>query len=176
MQAHADQGAAMLDAAATRFEARDIRFELDMAYLGQTHTVPVPLDVTLSNGQITPPTPNEVARAFETAYLAAYGRTLPGGVKRVMNLRSAVIGKRPKFDLATLAPQGGSVAAATKGTRQVHFGDSWHETTIYDRLALPVDAIIKGPAILEQADTTVLIDPGLSGRVDSFGNTIITRD
>ncbi|OIQ32902.1 MAG: hydantoin utilization protein A [Alphaproteobacteria bacterium MedPE-SWcel] len=176
MQAHADQGAAMLDSAATRFEARDTRFELDMAYLGQTHTVPVALDVVITGGKVIPPTADQIAQAFEAAYHAAYGRTLPGGVMRVMNLRSAVIGRRPKFDLATLAPQGGSVEAATKGARQVHFGDRWYDTTIYDRLALPVGAVVNGPAILEQADTTVLIDPGLTGRVDSFGNTIITRD
>jgi N-methylhydantoinase A len=90
-----------------------------------------------------------------------------------MNLRSAVIGRRPKFDLATLAPEGGSVEAARTGSRQVHFGDAWHETTIYDRLALPVGAEIDGPAILVQPDTTVLIDPGLTGRVDAYGNTII---
>ena len=51
--------------------------------------------------------------------------------------------------------------------------DAWYETAIYDRLALPVDAVITGPAILEQPDTTVLIEPGLVGRVDRFGNTII---
>ena len=66
--------------------------------------------------------------------------------------------------------------SARTGTRSVHFGDSWHETSIYDRLALPVGAEIPGPAILVQPDTTVLIDPGLTGRVDAFGNTIITPD
>ncbi|MEM9550374.1 MAG: hydantoinase/oxoprolinase family protein, partial [Pseudomonadota bacterium] len=57
--------------------------------------------------------------------------------------------------------------------RRVHFDDAWHDTAIYDRLALPVGTEITGPAILEQPDTTVLIDPGLKGRVDRFGNTII---
>jgi len=92
-----------------------------------------------------------------------------------MNLRTSVIGQRPKFELATLAPQGGTIAGAHKGQRQVHFGDRWHDTAIYQRLALPVGAEIHGPAILEQPDTTVLVDPGLVARVDAFGNTIIER-
>ena len=96
-------------------------------------------------------------------------------MRRVINLRSAVTGKRPRFDLATLAPEGGSIEAAHKGTRQVYFGGAWHETQIYDRLALPVGAVITGPAILEQPDTTVLIEPGLAGRVDAYGNTLIER-
>ncbi|SLN64676.1 Acetophenone carboxylase gamma subunit [Roseivivax jejudonensis] len=175
MQDHVDTGTRMLEATETRFEARETLFELDMAYVGQTHTVAVPLPVTVTDGRVAAPSRAAVAEAFDTAYHAAYGRLLPSGTRRVMNLRSAVIGKRPKFDLATLAPAGGTVEAALRGHRRVHFGDAWHDTALYDRLALPVDAVIDGPAILEQADTTVLIEPGLSGRVDPHGNTIITR-
>jgi N-methylhydantoinase A len=176
MQRHVDAGLALLDASKSRFEARETVFELDMAYVGQTHTVAVPLSVSVVDGRVVEPTVADVETAFDTAYRATYGRLLPNGARRVMNLRSAVIGRRPKFDLATLAPDGGDVEAARTGTRQVHFGDAWHETAIYDRLALPVGASISGPAILVQPDTTVLIDPGLTGRVDRFGNTIITRD
>lgn len=176
MQDHVDAGMALLDAAQSRFEAREIVVELDMAYVGQTHTVAVPLAVTVRDGRVAAPTVSQIDDAFDTAYSEAFGRLLPNGARRVMNLRTAVIGKRPKFDLATLAPAGGSVAAARIGTRRVHFGDTWHDTAIYDRLALPVGADIRGPAILAQPDTTVLIDPGLTGRVDRYGNTIIERD
>jgi len=175
MQAHVDSGNATLDAARTHFEGRDIEFTLDMAYQGQTHTVPVPLPVTVKDGTVTPPTEEQIGEAFDTAYRATYGRLLKNGTRRVINLRSAVTGRRPRFDLATLAPQGGSIEAAHKGSRQVHFGDSWHQTELYDRLALPVGAEVPGPAILEQPDTTVLIEPGLVGKVDSYGNTLIER-
>ncbi|SNR66813.1 hydantoinase/oxoprolinase family protein [Puniceibacterium sediminis] len=176
MQAHVDQGIAMLAASRTTFEAREISFELDMAYLGQTHTVSVPLTVKVNDTTVVAPTLAQIAEAFDAAYMAAYGRLLEKGVRRVMNLRSAVTGKRPKFDLSTLAPVGGLAEEALKGHRDVHFGTAWFSTSIYDRLALPVGAEISGPAILEQPDTTVLIEPGLIGRVDSYGNTIITRE
>ncbi|MGJ8590445.1 MAG: hydantoinase/oxoprolinase family protein [Yoonia sp.] len=175
MQAHVDSGLATLDAARTHFEGRDTEFTLDMAYLGQTHTVSVPLPVTLTDGTVTPPTEQEIAAAFDTAYRTTYGRLLENGTRRVINLRSAITGRRPRFDLATLAPKGGSVEAAFKGVRQVHFGDSWYETKLYNRLELPVGAEIAGPAILEQPDTTVLIEPGLVGKVDAYGNTLIER-
>lgn len=173
MQRHVDDGMALLDGARTHFNARDTIFELDMAYVGQTHTVAVPLAVTVQAGKVQKLTAQEIEAAFDDAYQAAYGRLLAQGLRRVMNLRTAVIGRRPKFDLSSLAPQGGSIAAAKTGSRQVHFGNNWHDTAIYDRLALPVDSVIKGPAILAQPDTTVLIEPGLAGRTDRFGNTII---
>ncbi len=172
MQDHADQGMALLDAARTNFEARELSFELDMAYIGQTHTVSVPLTVKAEGGGVATPTRTEIEEAFDTAYRATFGRLLQNGVRRILNLRSAVTGKRPKFDLSALAPSATGLAEPT-GERQVHFADGWYATAIYDRLALPVGAVIKGPAILTQPDTTVLIEPDLQGRVDQFGNTII---
>lgn len=175
MQSHVDSGLASLNAAQTGFEAIETTFTLDMAYLGQTHTVSVPLPVQVTDGRVEFPTEAEIASAFDAAYRSTYGRLLANGTRRVINLRSAVTGKRPRFDLSTLAPQGGTVEAALKGTRKVHFVDAWHETVIYNRLDLPAGAEIVGPAILEQPDTTVLIEPGLIGRVDAYGNTLIER-
>lgn len=172
MQSHVDQGMALLDAARTRFETRKVGFELDMAYIGQTHTVSVPLVVRTDGTMVSAPTRGEIETAFDTAYAATFGRLLKNGVRRIINLRSAVTGLRPKFDLQTLAPPT-SGPVSVKSTRPVHFGDRWHETAIHDRLALPVGTVIDGPAILEQPDTTVLIEPGLKGRIDRFGNTII---
>lgn len=172
MQSHADQGQQMLDAARTNFDSRDVQFELDMAYVGQTHTVPVPITVTIAGGTVTAPSQDDINAAFDAAYLAAFGRLLDGGIRRILNLRTAVTGKRPKFDLATLAPQTtGDVTPIS--SRSVHFGTDWHDTAIYDRLSLPVGTVIRGPAILTQPDTTVLIEPDLQGRVDAYGNTII---
>ncbi len=175
MQDHATQGHAILDAADTTFEGRETAFELDMAYLGQTHTVAVPIKVQFAQDRVEPPSIAQIVQAFDTAYTAAYGRLLPNGTRRVLNLRSAVIGRRPKFDLTTLAPPNATLARAQRGQRPVHFGDRWHETQIFARLDLPVGTEITGPAILEQPDTTILIDPGLTGRVDRFGNVIIER-
>lgn len=175
IQGHIDTGWALLDAAKSEFAFRDVQVELDMAYLGQTHTVAVPLPIRMEATRLETPQKDAIEAAFDTAYAATYGRLLPGGTRRVMNLRTAVIGARPKFDLTRLAPEGGDVRAARTGTRRVHFEDRWHDTAIYNRLALPVGAEINGPAILVQPDTTVLIDPDLVGRVDAFGNTIIVR-
>jgi len=173
MQRHVDEGNALLDTAKSRFEARDVVVELDMAYVGQTHTVAVPLEISIKGGFVGAASLQQIEDAFDDVYRAAYGRLLKNGARRVINLRTAVIGRRPKFDLSSLAPVGGSIEAARTGTRAVHFGDAWHDTAIFDRLTLPVGAVVEGPAILVQPDTTVLIDPGLSGRVDAFGNTII---
>ncbi|WP_293441039.1 hydantoinase/oxoprolinase family protein [Planktotalea sp.] len=174
MQSHVDQGIALLEASKTKFDSRELSFELDMAYIGQTHTVPVLIQIETVDGKVIPPNKLQVEAAFDAAYRATFGRLLNNGVRRILNLRSAVTGKRPKFDLATLAPTS-KTAAKPIAMRKVHFGTDWHDTAIYDRLGLPINTLIKGPAILTQPDTTVLIEPNLQGRVDSFGNTIIEK-
>ena len=178
MQEHMKRGMALLDASNSRFVSRQASFELDMAYAGQTHTVAVPLSVERSGDELRPVTRELIGQAFDASYERSFGRVLAAGVRRVINLRSTVIGERPKFDLRTLAPQAEPVANVSeapspRATRRVHFGTAWHETAIHDRLSLPVGCAIRGPAILEQPDTTVLIEPGLIGRVDAFGNTLI---
>lgn len=176
MQEHHDAGQAQLDAAGVAFEAREAAFSLDMAYVGQTHTVAVPLPVSIEDGRVQAPTVAAIKAAFDAAYLATYGRLLPGGVTRILNLRSAVTGIRPKFDLTAFAPDAAAtLRAARKGTRRAHLGGAWCDAAIWDRLALPLGANVAGPAILEQPDTTIVIEPGLTARVDAWGNLILTR-
>ncbi|XDB00464.1 hydantoinase/oxoprolinase family protein (plasmid) [Sulfitobacter sp. LCG007] len=176
IEEHRQKGLALLDSAGVRFEGRDVVVELDMAYVGQTHTVSVPLPVTIGADGAQAPTHAQIAEAFDSAYSAGFGRLLPGGVRRILNLRTAIVGRRPKFDLATLAPSTqGDIADSLRTRRRVHVGGDWHDTPVYTRLSLPVGAVIEGPAILEQPDTTILIEPDLRGSVDPYGNVIIER-
>jgi N-methylhydantoinase A len=117
-----------------------------------------------------------VNQAFERAYQASFSRLLPGVPAKIVNLRTAAVGRRPHFDLATLAPDASaSLERARLGSRPVWFDGGWHDTAIYARLDLPVGAVVRGPAILEQPDATTVIDPDLVARVDDFGNVIVER-
>jgi N-methylhydantoinase A len=156
-------------------ERIDVIYELDMHYLGQTHTVSVPLPVTLGEDD-TGITGDLIREAFEAAYGAAFSRLLPEIPLRIVTLRTAAIGRRPAFDLTALAPSAeASLERARRGTRQVFLEGAWRETAIWSRLDLPVGACVEGPAIFEQPDATVLLDPGLTAEVDALGNLVILR-
>lgn len=174
----ADQGRAayrIVSEAGVAVDRIDVLFELDMHYMGQTHTISVPLPVELSD-DTTGVTAQTVRDAFETAYRSSFSRLLPGIPIRIVTLRTAAVGRRPPFDLAALAPApGATMEAARRGTRQVWFAGGWHETQVWSRLDLPVGAVVAGPAILEQPDATTVVEPGLSARVDSLGNIVIER-
>ncbi|MEO0994194.1 MAG: hydantoinase/oxoprolinase family protein [Pseudomonadota bacterium] len=172
MQRIAGETEAVVTGSGTTFSRVDRVYELDMLYVGQTHTVSVPLappDTGLTRATIL--------ETFATAYRATYGRVLEGIPVRIMNLRVAVIGRRPAFDMAALVPADGQAPEACQtGTRAVFAeGRSW-SAPVYERLALAVGSEIQGPALLEQADTTIFVDPGLAARVDAYGNLIIAPE
>jgi N-methylhydantoinase A len=163
--------APLLDQSGMMFAERRVEHALDMHYQGQTHTVSVTLDLGPDGRGAFDHA--SIAAAFAATYAGAYGRLLPHVPIRVMNIRSTVIGVRPRIDLASLAPAAdATIAAARRPDRLVWFG-GWTDSAIYERLALPVGAVIAGPAVLEQPDATTLIEPGLQGRVDRFGNLIL---
>jgi N-methylhydantoinase A len=157
-----------LDSAGVSFVDVQEQLGLDMHYVGQTHT----LQVTLDKGALTR---EGIRAAFEAAYQEAFGRLLQGPPIRVMNLRYARIGVRPKFDLSMLAPQGpGSTEPV--GEQKVYHQGRWWDARRYQRLELPVGAEVSGPAILEQLDTTLWLEPGFVARVDRLGQLLIQRE
>ncbi len=165
----ADEAEAILTGAGVVFDRIERAVEFDMLYVGQTHTVNAPIPAG-------PLTPDTVHTAFDAAYRAAYGRLLDGIAVRVMNYRVIVTGRRPVFDMAVFAPPtGNSPEACRQGSRMVRADGVDLQAPVYARLDLAQGVEIDGPAILEQPDTTIFVDPGLTGRVDGFGNLILTR-
>jgi N-methylhydantoinase A len=154
-----------IEESGVRFTKLETEMSLDMSYVGQTHTVNVPLAI----GDPAELTLAIIQQAFEQTYVATYGRLLNSVSVRVLSMRSAVIGVRPPLDLGVMAPKGPPGCSQT-GTRQVFFQGAWHESAIHDRLALTVGESVVGPAVLEQPDATIVLEPGFVAVTDEFGN------
>jgi N-methylhydantoinase A len=164
---------AVIAAAGIAVERIDTVYELDMHYLGQTHTVAVPLPLRSDAEAVTEST---IRTAFDAAYAASFSRLLPGLATRIVSLRVAAIGRRPPFDFSVFAPPStASLTDARLGSRPVWFDGGWRDTAVWSRLDLPVDAAIVGPAVLEQDDATLVIEPGFVARVDRLGNLVVER-
>ena len=144
-------------------------FELDMLYVGQTHSICVPLSVNLQTLS-----KEIIKKAFDKIYLETYGRLLPGINVRVINLRIAVIGNRPKLDLSSMTSiSSKSVEECQIETRLIWCDGAQVSAKVYERLDLPIGGKIVGPALLEQPDTTIFIEPNMYGEVDHIGNLLI---
>jgi N-methylhydantoinase A len=144
----------------------DCEYSADMQFIGQTHLLRIPLP----DAQ---PTRDALQSLFEAAYFARFRIELPNIRANLVNLNCSVIGRRPELDLRQLiAPEGRSPRPWVAETRPVWF-DGWVDTPCYLRDALPLDLSLHGPAIIEQMDTTTLVEPGCHVTSDPDGNLII---
>jgi N-methylhydantoinase A len=142
--------------------------EVDLLFRGQSHVFRVP---------VTAPgfDPRTVLVDFLERYKARFDIELPEMTAMLVNLRTTVIGRRAPVDLAIFARAiEGSAVAQPHGARQVRFNGGWLDTPIFDRASLGRGATLAGPAIVEQPDTTVVIDPGATAIVDDLGNLVIS--
>lgn len=144
----------------------EAEFSADMQFVGQTHLLRVPLPHAT-------PSRAEMQALFETAYHARFRVDLPNIRANLVNLNCSVTGRRPELDLSRLIdPAGRSETVLAKNMRRVWFGE-WMDVPVYWRDHLPLDLHLTGPAIIEQMDTTTLVEPGCVVTSDADGNLII---
>lgn len=142
---------------------------VDMQFVGQTHLLRVSLDTPRPDRQT-------LQSLFEKAYHRRFHVELEQISANLVNVNTSVVGQRAALDLSTLIDPAGrreTLAQAQTDQRPVYFGSAWVETPIYWRDFLPVNARFTGPAIVEQMDTTILVEPGDSVESDTDGNLII---
>lgn len=165
----AAEGEALITAEPLRLSGVRRVHSVDMQFVGQTHLIRVPVD--------DPGLSRAALRAlFDKVYFARFRIELPDTPVNLVNVNTSVIGERHPVDLSTLIDPAGrcaTLAEARRTTRPVRFGDGWAETPVYLRDLLPPDAVIEGPAVIEQMDTTSLIEPGDVARGDAMGNLIV---
>jgi N-methylhydantoinase A len=166
--AQAAEGEAQIGAESVALKGIRRVHSVDMQFVGQTHLVRVPIaNVDLSR--------DDLRAAFEQVYFRRFRVELAQIRANLVNVNTSVVGERVPVDLSTLIDPAGrkaTLAEAMRTERQVHFGN-WVKTPVYQRDLLPLDAVIKGPAVIEQMDTTVLIEPGDVARSDGAGNLLI---
>ena len=141
----------------------------DMQFQGQSHILPV----AIASPAVTI---DELRAAFAAAYWRRFGVELPEIRPVLVNLHTAVIGKRRVVSLRAIAaahPKA-TLAEARRAVRPVWFDSGWLDTPVYVREQLPADAHFEGPAIVEQLDCTTVIEPGNRVEIDAIGNLIVT--
>jgi N-methylhydantoinase A len=142
----------------------------DMQFQGQSHILPV----AIASSAISL---DELRSVFAAAYWQRFGVELPEIRPVLVNLHTAVIGKRKPVSLAAFASTTGkpTLAEARRTTRPVWFeAGGWLETPVYVREHLPRAASFEGPAIIEQLDCTTVVEPGNRVEVDAIGNLIVS--
>ncbi len=163
------EGRRLIESETISLDETHILHGADMQFIGQTHLISIPIPSLNASKE-------EIQHIFEEAYFNRFQVKLPEIRANLVNCKTSVIGVRPTFDLGRIidpAARAASLEEAQTDVRRVWFAGIWHDTEIYNRERLPVGSTIKGPAIIEQMDTTTVVEPGDSVSLDKDGNILI---
>ncbi len=129
-------------------------------------------DLTLRLPDYQPGTAIEdtlIAR-FHAEHLRLYGFNEEHNRVELRRIVMSAIGRLP--EVVTTSSAGASLPAPT--TRRVWFGDGWCEAQVVSRASGDM-APLRGPAIINQSDTTILVPPGWTARPVTGDNLMLER-
>ena len=148
-------------------------YQADMRYVGQSYELTIPLP----DGGLAPEKLTGVIDRFHLEHERAYGFKADDEPVEFVALRLSAIGSISKPRAREISSSSRGLAAALKPSRAVYFAESGGlvECRVYDRYQLQPDFEVRGPAIVEEVDSTTVIHPGYGAVVDRFGNLFLQR-
>ncbi len=168
-----------LEEAARRQMAKDgiaperlsLQFSLDMRHKGQINEV----EVTLEESRVAGDFQGALRERFHARYEQLYGRgsSFRGGRVEIVTFRLRAGAETPRPRLVAADVMTDEIApAARRPSRSVYWADLKRavDTAIYDGTVLRPGNAVAGPTVIETPDTTVVVHPGQTLRVDRFGN------
>ena len=167
LEREADQ---WLNSEAVPAARRQLTRSADLRYVHQGAEVAVEL-VGRSMNQVSL---DNMLQAFHREHHRIFGFSLDQPVE-IVTLRVTARGLLEGAGMSPISPQLNSPSQALLGKRPVYFDDhdGFVPCNIYDRASLTPGSNIAGPAILENVDSTVVIEPGWQARIDEYGNCIM---
>lgn len=151
----------------------EIRRSLEMRYVGQIHEC----TVEIGYRKISADTIGSIVDAFHARHEELYTYSERDSAVEVVNLESMVIGKVAPPATKRLQADAPDAGHACTGSRTVLFDERCEpvETPVYDGDRLRIGNRIEGPAVLEEATTSVLVRPGWSVVLEPSGTYRMTR-
>jgi len=118
----------------------------------------------------------QVIAAFHQRHEQLYTYAAPDTPVEIVNLRLHAVGQMDKPSLAPIETAAPGSQPETRQSRPVYFtGLGFVDTPIFARQTLRAGHTLRGPAIVEQLDTTTVVYPGYKAVVDAYGNLLMTR-
>ncbi len=149
---------------------KDMRMikSMDMRYIGQSHELNVPV-TDIEDLE-------KIINRFHRVHERYYGYSMPKEEVTIVNYRLVAMGVRPKPEIKSIDKLSDDTSLAHKGERCVHFKEEgWVRCSVYDREFLQPGNVVRGPCVVEEWDTTTIVNNGYSGNIDNYGNILLTK-
>ena len=157
-----------LDADAIPQDDRHIELSADMHYKGQAFELTVPLrSLELDEAALS-----ALLSDFHDLHRQYFSYSNPGSPVEIVSLRASAIGRLPKpVAKAAEARDSGKPI----GNRRIWLSGGWRDVAVWNRADVFLGATIEGPAVIEEAYTSVLLMEGWSCLRDKSGHLVARR-
>lgn len=164
LDALAKQGLSDMQAEGFSRSLISIQTFVDLRYLGQSY------EITLPYRSYT-----RLANQFHKAHKTLYAYQQPGHPIELVNLRIKTIGKSSPLKIPQFPMEKRSGDAAIMHEQDLIFQNKSMNAPVYKRSSLRPGNTLQGPALIADLESTTLLPPAFSLRVDAFLNMIIHR-
>jgi N-methylhydantoinase A len=148
---------------------------VEMRFRFQIHVLSIPVPAGPLDGAAVRRLVSDFIAAYEARFGEGSAFEAAGVEMTTFRVVASVSADRPEPGELTTASSNGHGGSPAQTTRQVFSGGEWHEARVLAQDAVRAGLEIEGLAIIEMADTTVVIGDGQHAVVDQYGNVVITR-
>ncbi|MEH7336229.1 hydantoinase/oxoprolinase family protein [Neobacillus drentensis] len=166
------EGTTMLEKEKVQESNRRFVYGIDMRFKGQNYEITIPVEYAeLLEGNV-----QEMVAKFHEQHEKIYGYSNKNGIVEFVNYRLTALGELPKATFEKSEEQFNRELKPSS-YREVYFSEvdqpGYYKTAIFNRDEFFPGDQIAGPAIIQQMDTTILILPGQTMKVDPYRNLLI---
>ena len=164
------EASSWLESESVPADRRELARSADLRYAHQGFEV----TVNMAGRTVEAASLEATIQLFHQEHDRLFGFSLDQPVE-IVTLRVTARGQLETASMAPLSRELKTPAEALLGQRPVYFEDTegFVPCDIYERSRLAAGSRITGPAILENLDSTLVIDPGWQARIDDYGNCIM---
>ncbi|MEE4163138.1 MAG: hydantoinase/oxoprolinase family protein, partial [Woeseiaceae bacterium] len=148
---------------------QEVTYQADIRYAGQAFQLSLNVTGDQLRSEGLAILTDEFDRQHEQLFTFAHGKD-----HEIVMIRAIVKAKSSlKADLKEVFEGETDLEAAKIHDTRFYFEQAWHDAPILDRGKLGAGAVVDGPAIIQEMDSTTLVLPGHSATVDKVGNLLI---
>jgi N-methylhydantoinase A len=151
-----------------------LRRSIDMRYLGQFHEVEV---IDIPTGKLGAAEIDQIIESFHRRHKALFTFDMPKREVEFLNVLLKATVRHEPLKLAEIPAASTPVEKVLKRRRSIlwNLSKGYEETAVYDGDRLAASHRIEGPAVIEEAATTVVVPPNYVCTVDKIKNYILSR-
>jgi N-methylhydantoinase A len=152
-------------------ERMKFSYSCDLRYQGQYHEIEIP--TPMSNDVFTLEKLPELLNAFDQKHDMLYGYNMAGTPVELICVRVIAEGVVDKIHFKEMSFLGEDASSAVKDNRKIYYHKNYLTVPIYDGSKVGHGHKIKGPAIIEEATTTIFVTPDYEMTADRYSNYLL---